>query len=435
MSTGWHDQAENAILFSQETLRVSNMFRLMNKKILLGLTGSIAAYKSPDIVRRLREAGAMVRVAMTENAKRFITPLTLQAVSGHPVHDDLFDLQAEAAMGHIELARWADVVLIAPATADCMARLAHGHASDLLTTVSLATEAPLAIAPAMNQGMWHHAMTQANLASLKQKGIAILGPGEGSQACGDVGLGRMLEPDEIVTQLTQLFENPILAGCRLLITAGPTQEPIDPVRYLTNRSSGKMGYALAQAAVEAGAVVTLISGPVHIPKPPVSQFISVKTASEMHAAVMAQIGQCDIFLGVAAVSDYAPKQQALEKMPKTEVEITLEFVRNRDIIREVSALSQKPFIVGFAAETSEVLQRAKHKRLDKNMDIIIANRVGDNEGMEVEENAVTMIGQGLEETWPLMPKRVLANKIMASIAKQYNESHRTAVTLGEMLSS
>ena len=277
---------------------------LANKKILLGVTGSIAAYKSPEIVRRLRDAGAEVRVAMTENAKRFITPLTLQAVSGYPVHEELFDVQAEAAMGHIELARWADAISIAPATADTIARLAHGIANDLLTTLCLATKAPIAIAPAMNQGMWNHVLTQENITLLQQKQIHVFGTAQGSQACGDVGYGRMLEPAELLAKLSTLFETGVLAGLKVVVTAGPTHEAIDPVRFITNGSSGKMGYALAEAAREAGATVTLISGPVHLKKPSSADVISVVTAEEMAAAVMKKVTDCDIFLAVAAVSDY-----------------------------------------------------------------------------------------------------------------------------------
>ena len=259
---------------------------LANKRILLGVTGSIAAYKSADLVRRLRDAGAIVRVAMTENAKRFITPLTMQAVSGFPVHDELFDLQAEAAMGHIELARWADVVLVAPATADFMARLAHGNADDLLTTLCLATRAPIAVAPAMNQGMWKHTLTQENLQVLQQKNIRILGPAEGSQACGDTGFGRMIEPVEIVEKVSDIFTTGAMAGLTVLVTAGPTHEAIDPVRFITNGSSGKMGYALAEAACEAGANVTLISGPTMLAAPARVEVIPVVTAQEMYEAVM-----------------------------------------------------------------------------------------------------------------------------------------------------
>src|SRR5579885_517119 len=296
--------------------QVSMTRYLANKRILLGITGSIAAYKSPEIVRRLRELGAEVRVAMTENAKRFITPLTLQAVSGNPVHEELFDLHAEAAMGHIELARWADAVLIAPATADFMARLANGIADDLLTTLCIATQAPVAVAPAMNQAMWKHMLTQENLRTLKARNIQVFGPTEGSQACGDVGPGRLIEPVEIVELLSRLFMTGSMSGLKVLITAGPTHEAIDPVRFITNGSSGKMGFALAEAAREAGASVTLVSGPVSIPKPQHIECLSVVSALDMYEAVMRKVSDYDIFLAVAAVGDYRCKVVAEQKIHK-----------------------------------------------------------------------------------------------------------------------
>lgn len=391
---------------------------LANKRILLGVTGSIAAYKSPDIVRRLREAGAEVRVAMTENAQRFITPLTMQAVSGNPVHTDLFDLQAEAAMGHIELARWADLVLIAPATADFMARLARGHADDLLTTMCLATLAPIAIAPAMNQGMWKHNLTQENKHLLEQKQILILGPSEGSQACGDTGFGRLLEPVEIIEKLNTLFATGAMAGLKVLITAGPTHEAIDPVRFITNGSSGKMGYALAEAAQEAGANVTLISGPVNIPRPKQMEYIAVNTAEEMHQAVMRKVAGYDIFLAVAAVGDYRCKTIAKQKIHKQHVDVTLELERNPDIVSSVSELEHKPFIVGFAAETENVLEQAKIKRERKKMDMIVANQVGMGVGMGADENTVTVFGKSTTNL-PFMPKQKLARELVAIIATEY----------------
>lgn len=392
---------------------------LANKHILLGVTGSIAAYKSADLVRRLREAGAIVRVAMTENAKRFITPLTMQAVSGFPVHDDLFDEHAEAAMGHIELARWADLILIAPATADCMARLAHGYADDLLTTLCLATEAPIAIAPAMNQGMWKHTLTQDNLQALQKKMVHIFGPGEGSQACGDVGLGRMLDPVEIVAAADALFANNKLAGVRVLVTAGPTHEAIDPVRYITNGSSGKMGYALAAAAREAGADVTLITGPVNIKKPQDMNCVAVVTAQEMYDAVMSRVAHYDIFLAVAAVSDYRCQTIAPQKIHKQNDGEELILKRNPDIAASVGALSKKPFIVGFAAETENVLEQARKKRVYKKMDLIVANHVGGQLGMGSDENEVTLIGEHDEERLPRASKQKLARQLIAAIAKAY----------------
>jgi phosphopantothenoylcysteine decarboxylase/phosphopantothenate--cysteine ligase len=391
---------------------------LTHKRILLGITGSIAAYKSPEIVRRLREAGADVRVVMTENAKRFITPLTLQAVSGHPVHEELFDIQAEAAMGHIELARWADAILIAPATADCITRLAHGNADDLLTTLCLAAKAPIAVAPAMNQGMYSHMLTQENLRLLKQKNIHVLGTGQGSQACGDVGPGRLLEPAEILEKLSALFATGALAGLRVVITAGPTHEPIDPIRFITNGSSGKMAYALAQAAREAGAAVTMVSGPVQLPKPQGMDVVSVVTAQEMYEAVMRKISDCDIFLAVAAVSDYRCQTIAPQKIHKDKEVETLSLERNPDIVASVGNLAVKPFIVGFAAETENVLEQAQAKRQRKNMNMIVANRVGGGDGMGSDENQVIVIGKQTKYL-PLMSKYALAKELIDLIAMEY----------------
>jgi len=396
---------------------------LSNKRILLGVTGSIAAYKSPEIVRRLREAGAEVRVAMTENAQRFITALTLQAVSGNPVHNDLFDLQAEAAMGHIELARWADAILIAPATADCMARLAKGNADDLLTTLCLATKAPIAIAPAMNQGMWKHIVTQENLQLLKKKNIHIFGPGEGSQACGDVGFGRLIEPDVIISNLNDIFAHGAMAGLNILITAGSTHEAIDPVRYITNGSSGKMGYALAESAREAGANVTLISGPTHIVKPKQMTCIDVISAQEMHDVVMKKVQECDIFLAVAAVGDYRCKTISAQKIHKHGENMTLELERNPDIVASVAVLANKPFIVGFAAETENVIEQAQAKSKRKNMDMIVANLVGVGKGMGADDNEVTVLGSQRHH-FKMMPKTKLAKELIALIAKEYVSSQR-----------
>lgn len=397
------------------------MLFLANKQILLGVTGSIAAYKSADLVRRLRDAGATVRVAMTENAKRFITPLTMQAVSGNPVHDELFDLQAEAAMGHIELARWADLVLVAPATADFMARLANGNANDLLTTLCLATKAPIALAPAMNQGMWQHTLTQDNLQALQRKKVHIVGPGEGNQACGDVGPGRMLEPIDIVEKISTIFSTGALAGRKVLITAGPTQEAIDPIRFISNHSSGKMGYALAEAAREAGANVTLVSGPVNLPKPSHLERLSVVSAQEMYDTVMRIVSEYDIFLSVAAVGDYRCEVVADQKIHKKDATMQLTLTRNPDIVASVGQLSQKPFIVGFAAETEEVVSQAQAKRKKKQMDMIIANHVGDGFGMGADDNAVTVITSEDEIHIPSTPKRKLARQLMAMIAEQFKQ--------------
>lgn len=391
---------------------------LTNKHILLGVTGSIAAYKSADLVRKLREAKAIVRVVMTENAKRFITPLTMQAVSGYPVHEELFDLQAEAAMGHIELARWADIVVVAPASADFMARLAGGNANDLLTTLCLATPAPIAVAPAMNQGMWKHTVTQANLQVLQEKHIQILGPSEGSQACGDVGPGRMLEPVDIVDKLSKHFSTGSLAGKNVVITAGPTHEAIDPIRFLTNGSSGKMGYALAIAAREAGANVTLISGPVSLPAPSHMNVEPVVTALEMHAAVMRKMPECDIFLAVAAVSDYRSQTIASQKLHKHESSMQLMLERNPDIVSDVANLAKKPFVVGFAAETENVIAQAAAKRVRKNMDMIIANKVSDVQGMGTDDNEVTVITANHQHTLQRAHKQKLARELIAMIASE-----------------
>ncbi len=392
---------------------------LANKRILLGITGSIAAYKSADLVRRLRDAGAIVRVAMTENAKRFITPLTMQAVSGYPVHDDLFDLRAEAAMGHIELARWADMILIAPASADLIARLAMAQANDLLTTLCLATAVPIAIAPAMNQGMWRAQMTQQHVQSLQKNKTMIWGPAQGSQACGDVGPGRMLEPAEIVHKIHEYFSTGELAGRRVLITAGPTHEAIDPVRFISNGSSGKMGYALAEAAREAGAVVTLVSGPVHLPKPSRMEVIEVVTAQEMYEAVMKEITETDIFLAVAAVSDYRCQTIAKQKMHKENELLQLTFERNPDIVSAVATLPNKPFVVGFAAETENVIEQARAKYQRKKMDMMIANQVGEGKGIGCDDNEVTVISAHHQLTLPLTHKHQLARKLINLIANEF----------------
>ncbi len=395
--------------------------RLANKHVVLGVTGGIAAYKSADLARRLREVGAEVRVVMTENAKQFITPLTMQAVSGNPVHDELFDLKAEAAMGHIELARWADVVLIAPASADFVARMMNGEANDLLTTLCLATSAPIALAPAMNQAMWKNTLTQNNVQALRKKKIHIFGPGEGDQACGDVGPGRMLEPLELVDRVVDLFATGSLTGKIVLITAGPTREAIDPIRYISNASSGKMGYALAEAAVEAGAQVILISGPVSLAKPPRVKCIDVISAQDMYAAVMKQVNDCDIFLSVAAVADYRCKTVAVQKVPKKEQALNLMLELNPDIIASVAQLKakSKPLVIGFAAETEKVLENAKAKLATKKMDMIIANKVGKEIGINSDENEVLVLWDKKQNKFPKMTKQKLARELIELIAKEF----------------
>jgi len=392
---------------------------LTNRQILLGVTGGIAAYKSAELIRRLQDYGADVRVVMTRAAQEFITPLTLQALSGNPVHTDLLDPAAEAAMGHIELARWADLLLIAPASADCIARLTQGQGDDLLTTVCLASRCPLAIAPAMNQAMWHHQATQQNLETLKQRGIHQFGPGAGGQACGDVGLGRMSEPEALAKEVSQLFSHNALAGTHVVITAGPTREAIDPVRYITNHSSGKMGYALARAAVDAGAKTTLISGPTSLAKPAHVNVIDVVSAKDMYDASMALLPSCDIFIASAAVADFRPVAIASEKIKKTgEDTMTIEMVKNPDIVNEVSHASDRPFTVGFAAETQQVVSYAKDKLIRKKLDLIIANDVSDQSiGFNSDNNAVTLINTTTEHVLPQASKSQLADDIINYIAQ------------------
>lgn len=391
---------------------------LVNKQILLGVTGGIAAYKSADLVRRLREAGADVRVVMTAHAKEFITPLTMQAVSGHSIHDTLFDPAAEAAMGHIELARWADAILVAPATADFMARLAGGEANDLLTTLCLATTAPIVLAPAMNQVMWKNTTTQQNLQALQEKGCHFFGPSEGSQACGDVGPGRMLEPLELVERITALLNTGIFAGKKIVITAGPTQEALDPVRYISNHSSGKMGYALAEAAADAGAEVVLISGPVALSKPTRMQVVDVVSAQEMLDAVMTVISGSDIFISVAAVADYRPKQVTTEKMAKNPGDFALLLERTPDIVASIANLSSRPFVIGFAAETNQLLEKAQAKLIHKKLDMIIANQVGAGIGMGSDENSATVLWNNQHKVFEKMTKKKLAQELISFIHQQ-----------------
>ncbi len=403
------------------------MGTLTNKRILLGMTGGIAAYKSADLVRRLREAGAEVRVIMTAAATEFITPLTMQAVSGHPVYQNLLDTDAEAGMGHIELARWADAVLVSPASANFLARLAQGRADDLLSTVCLATEAPVAVAPAMNQQMWNNAATQANLATLGKNRIRVFGPAEGSQACGEVGPGRMLEPVELVTLTSELFATGELDGLTVIVTAGPTWEAIDPVRGLTNRSSGKMGYAVAEAAAEAGAKVILISGPTTLPDPERMRTIRVTSAQEMSDAVLAHAPTASIFIGVAAVADYRPATTADKKIKKTSERMTLELVRNPDILAAVAALKPAPFTVGFAAETDNVEQQARQKLESKNLDLIAANRVGPDLGFESDENSLLLIDRENVTNLPTQPKQKLARALIHHIATRYHARSGTEI--------
>jgi phosphopantothenoylcysteine decarboxylase/phosphopantothenate--cysteine ligase len=396
--------------------------QLDKTNIILGITGGIAAYKTPDLVRKLVAKGANVRVVMTESAKEFVSPLALQAVSGNSVSDNLLDKDAEAAMGHIELARWADKLLIAPATANFLAKLTHGLADDLLSTLCLATPAPIYVAPAMNQQMWFADATQANLKVLEQRNIQFLGPAQGEQACGDVGPGRMLEPQEIADLLAQQALEQVLAGKRITITAGPTREEIDPVRYLSNHSSGKMGYALAIAAQELGATVTLISGPVNLLPPANVQTISVTSAQQMHDAVMQTTHNCDIFIGCAAVADYRIQYKTDQKIKKSEGELTLTFIKNPDIISEVANLAIAPFTLGFAAETQNLREYAIDKLQRKKLNMIAANDVSDNTiGFNSEQNALTVFWSKGEKKLDLADKQLLARQLMYLVAQIYIE--------------
>jgi phosphopantothenoylcysteine decarboxylase/phosphopantothenate--cysteine ligase len=388
-------------------------------RVLLGVTGGIAAYKSPDLVRRLRERGAEVQVVMTAGAGRFITALTLQAVSGRPVRDSLWDETAEAAMSHIELARWADAVLVAPATADFLARLAHGRADDLLSTLCLATSAPLYLAPAMNQQMWANPATTANVALLKDRGLTILGPGEGDQACGETGPGRMLEPEQLAElTLSQLKANRVLAGQRVVVSAGPTRERLDPVRFISNRSSGKMGYAIAQAARDAGATVILVSGPVSIGPPSGVEFVSVESAQQMYDAVHSAIAAADIYIGAAAVADYRAPAIAVQKIRKSSEKMQLELVKAPDILASVAALKTgRPFVVGFAAETEHVEERARAKLVQKRADMIAANLVGDGLAFDRDENSLIVLWADGREEIAHCGKPELARRLVTLIAE------------------
>jgi len=407
-------------------LGVKPIATLCNKRLLLGVSGGIAAYKSAELIRRLQDAGAEVRVIMTRAAQEFITPLTLQALSGNLVHIDLLDPSAEAAMGHIELARWADLILIAPTSADLIARLAAGKGDDLLTTVCLASKAPLALAPAMNQAMYSHAATQANLALLSQRQVHLFGPGRGYQACGDLGAGRMLEAEELTRACAQLFQVGLLAGKTVSISAGPTREAIDPVRYISNHSSGKMGYALATACVEAGAKVTLISGPVALMPPDRVQLVRVESALEMHSACLEHARHCNLFIGAAAVADYRVQDIAREKMKKQDGEhqLTLTLVKNPDIIAAVAALGgqrgaheNSPFTVGFAAETQSVLEYARIKLKQKKLDAIVANDVSQGDtGFNSDDNAATLISADAETSFDQRSKTQLARDLIKHIA-------------------
>ncbi|MFK3617190.1 bifunctional phosphopantothenoylcysteine decarboxylase/phosphopantothenate--cysteine ligase CoaBC [Coxiella burnetii] len=387
-----------------------------NQKLLIGVTGAIAAYKSVELVRRLREKGALVRVVMTSAAQAFITPLTFQAVSGHPVAVDLFSSDSSMGMEHIDLARWADFVLIAPASADFIARLAHGRADDLLTTICLATQAPIAVAPSMNQQMWRNKITQTNVDRLRDYGIHLFGPATGEQACGDYGPGRLLEPEELINQLAIHSVEKVLSGKQVLITAGPTQEAIDPVRYLTNGSSGKMGFALAEAALAMGANVTLVSGPTPLKVSQKINRIDVTTATQMFETVIKHAVECDVFIGAAAVSDYRPKNFSPQKFKKSDENWALNLVRNPDIISEIGRLPNKPFVVGFALETDNPLDNAKLKLQKKNMNVIVVNEAS---ALCSDENAVTLMTRsGKTKKLPMTTKKTLALQLMEFVSKE-----------------
>jgi len=402
------------------------MAELLGKRLLLGVTGGIAAYKSAELVRQLRQRGAEVRVVMTRAAEQFITPMTLQALSANPVRTALFDEAHEAAMGHIELARWADLVLVAPASADFMARVAVGMANDLLTTLCLATEAPIAMAPAMNRLMWGNAATQDNAQALADRGVLLWGPAEGDQACGEHGAGRMIEPADIAGRCGALFSQGALSGVRVLMTAGPTREAIDPVRFIGNRSSGKMGFALARAFRQAGASVELVAGPVSLATPDGVRRTDVESALEMERAVMARVGACDIFVGCAAVADYRPVDVAEQKIKKANESLSIELTRNPDILAGVAALKHPPFTVGFAAETENPVEYAEGKRRNKRVDMVAVNLVGAAQGgFERDENALTLLWEGGRQELPMAEKQALAEQLVALIAEHYEEADPT----------
>ena len=399
------------------------MHKLIGKRIVLGVTGGISAYKAAFLVRLLRKNGANVRVVMTQSATKFVTPLTFQALSAKPVHTELLDLNTETSMGHIELAKWADLILIAPASANFIARYANGFAEDLLSTLCLATDSPVIIAPAMNQQMWRNQATQENLERINARGITVVGPTAGVQACGDDGPGRMLEPEEIVVHTANIFQTNILTGSRLLVTAGPTREAIDPVRFLSNRSSGRMGYAVATAAAEAGADVTLISGPVDLAATGIEKVIHVTSAEEMQESVMQRINNIDIFISAAAVADYRVQKISEQKIKKSDDTYELIMQKNSDILAEVSALYDAPFTVGFAAETENLELNAQTKLHLKNLDMIAANQVDKKLGIDCDENSLTIFWKTGREKLPLAPKNKLARSLIKLIALQYNEKN------------
>ncbi len=400
------------------------MRELEGKNILLGVTGGIAAYKAAELVRLLVKQQAHVQVVMTSGAQEFINPLTFQSLSGNPVYTQLFDPEVEAGMDHINLARWADLVLIAPASANQIAKLAHGHAEDLLQTICLATQAPIVLAPAMNQQMWQAAAVRDNCNILTQRGIDLIGPADGSQACGETGPGRMLEPEQIVELLEIKLSDKFLAGTKILINAGPTQEAIDPVRYISNRSSGKMGYAIAKAAAKAGAEVILISGPVSLLPPQHITVLQVQSAEQMYERMCEQLEGTDIIIAAAAVADYRPKSVATQKLKKEMATLNLELERTQDILAEISHLQHRPFMVGFAAESDNVSTNAKAKLERKNLDLIAANDIlAANVGFEVDTNALHLYWQHGETLLPLAPKEEIAEQLLKIVNQQYRHAN------------
>jgi phosphopantothenoylcysteine decarboxylase/phosphopantothenate--cysteine ligase len=389
------------------------------KRILLGVSGGIAAYKSAELVRLLRKQGAEVRVVMTAAAAQFVTPLTFQALSGNTVHSDILDAESENAMDHISLARWADLMVIAPATANLIAKLSHGLADDLLTTLYLAATCPVYVAPAMNQAMWSKPVTQENIAALRRHGVQLIGPAQGDQACGETGFGRMSEPPDICSALLGEPAARFLQGLKVLISAGPTRERLDPVRYITNRSSGKMGYALAEAARNAGATVTLVSGPTQLAPPAQIDLVRVETAAEMYDAVIARAESSAIYIGAAAVADYTPAETQPEKIKKQGEHTTLALQKTRDILAEVAALGKRPFTVGFAAETSDLEAYALDKLARKNLDMIAANWVGQAQGgFDSEQNALEVFWKGGRKTLAMTDKKRLAEQLIGLIAER-----------------
>lgn len=392
---------------------------IINKHILLAVSGGIAAYKSAELVRLLQKQGASVRVVMTRSAMQFVSPLTFQALSGHPVHSELLDTDSEHAMGHISLARWADAMIIAPATANTLAKCCHGLADDLLSTLYLAATCPIYVAPAMNQAMWHHPATQENIRKLKSHGVTVIGPEPGSQACGETGLGRMSEPPEICRRLMDALAPQCLSGLKVLISAGPTREPLDPVRYISNRSSGKMGYALADAALAAGATVTLVSGPVALSASTGADVVNVETAAQMYAAVIANAPEHDIYIGAAAVADYSPVIMEKEKIKKQGEQTTLALQKTKDILADVAQLDKRPFTVGFAAETHDLERYAQHKLVQKNLDMIAANWVGQElGGFDSDQNALHVFWRNGQTTLAMTDKKRLAEQLISLIAER-----------------